>query len=67
MKKYVMLIMTFLFIVSGCGQKETSISFELYEQLDDGMTTEDVKNLLGEPIEVEGDIWSYYLQREDTE
>lgn len=53
------------FTLVACGSKEGTVTEEEYEALEEGMTKDDVKELLGEPLEDDDNQWIYDLSKED--
>jgi len=54
-----------VFLLAACGKKESAITEEQYEQLIDDMPMTEVEELLGKPVERDGNKWIYYYQKED--
>ena len=56
-----------IFLLVACEKKKNAITEEQYEQLIDEMPMAEVEELLGDPIEKDGNQWLYHYQKEDSE
>lgn len=56
-----------IFLLMACGKKNSAITEEQYEQLIDEMPMAEVEELLGDPIEKDGNKWLYHYKKEDRE
>ena len=67
MKKIVtaLLIIVLTLALVACDNKEGVVTQEKLDALEEGMTKADVKELLGEPLKVEGERWIYDLSKEN--